>query len=381
MRVIAHRILCLAVVCLLLGSCASMARMTSKDYVFTPPAPADAAERACLAFVQNRLSQQGGIYTNYLGGSVQGELAQGHEVLGESQGLMLRYYAATADEQGFSQTLDYIRQKMDTGVLLSYRLLEDGSHFPTNAAIDDLRIYRGLLEGALVFSKPEYRVLCQNWAQRLYQTNVADGILLDCYDETLFFAGHISTLCFSDLETMQWLGAIDKRWYAVEKKMLGILKKGYLGNDFPFFYTRYDSDSGTYGADRINMVEALLTALHLSQVGQCPETTVRWVKQALDQEAIYGEYTLQGAPASAVESTAIYALCALLGDAEGDRALMAAAMDKMRTLQIDDSQNVLYGAFADTATLQAYSFDNLMALTALRTRAQRAAAGGKGAGA
>ncbi|WMJ82955.1 hypothetical protein ACS3UN_00995 [Oscillospiraceae bacterium LTW-04] len=382
MRVKSLYILCLmAAVFLLLSGCAPRGGDVLKENAFTPPAPADTAEQACLDFVQNQLAANGGIYTNYLSGSAQGDLAQGHEVLSESQGLMLRYYAAIADEEGFSQTLGYITQMLDTGALLSYRVGEEGSRFSTNAAIDDLRILRGLLEGAQVFSQPDYRKLCQNWAKRLYKTNVKDDFLLDCYDETLSFAGRVSTLCFSDLETMQLLGSADRRWNKVERKMRDILKQGYLGDHFPFFQTRYDIDSEAYEAEQINMVEALLTAVHLSQVGECPAATVRWVKEALSQGAIYGAYTPQGVPVNTIESTAIYALCALLGGAEGDQALVEAAMEKLRGFQITDKQSTLYGAFADAATLKAYSFDNLMALAALRTQAQNAVGSEKGEGA
>lgn len=382
MRVIFLRILCLIMgAFLLLCGCATKACDALKENAFTQPPPTGTAEQACLDFVQNQLTAQGGVFTNYLSGSAQGDLAQGHEVLSESQGLMLRYYAAIADDKAFSQTLDFISQSVDTGVLLSYRVREDGSRFTTNAAIDDLRILRGLFEGAQAFSQPDYRTLCQVWAKRLYETNVQDDILLDCYDETLSFAGRVSTLCFSDLETMRLLGSVDKRWNSVEKKMLNILLQGYLGDSFPFFKTRYNADSATYEAQQINMVEALLTALHLSQVGECPDATVRWVKAALSNGAIYGAYTPQGQPVSTIESTAIYALCALLGDAEDDRALMAAAMEKLHAFQVIDKQSVLYGAFADASTLQAYSFDNLVALAALRKQAQHTVSGEKGGGA
>ncbi len=371
MRVI-RRALCVTAAFLLLSGCAPKAGIAQKNAVIAP-APAGTAEQACLSFVQTQLTAQGGVYTNYLSGSSQGALAQGHEVLGESQGLMLRYYAATADKQGFSQTLGFITQALDTGALLSYRAREDGTPYSANASIDDLRIFRGLLEGAQAFSAPEYQLLCQSWAERLYQTNVHNGMLLDCYDEALSFAGSVSTLCFSDLETMRLLGKTDKRWNTVQKNMRAVLQKGYLGDHFPFYQTRYCPESKTYETERVNMVEALLTALHLSQVGQSRAATLHWVKAALAQGAIYGEYTPQGSPVNQVESTAIYALCALLGDAEDDPALIDAAMEKLRTLQITDKQSALYGAFADAATQQAYSFDNLMALAALRVQAQYAA--------
>lgn len=378
MRVIRRALGAAAALLLLLSGCGQQAESAPNENAVIVPAPAGTAEQACLSFVQTQLTVQGGIYTNYLSGSAQGALAGGHEVLGESQGLMLRYYAAIADAHGFSQTLGFITRTLDTDALLSYRAREDGSPYAINASIDDLRILRGLLEGARVFSNPAYQALCENWAKRLYQTNVQDGMLLDCYDETLVFAGSVSTLCFSDLETLRLLGKVDRRWGNVEKNMRRILQRGYLGDDFPFYQTRYNLESQAYETEHVNMVEALLTALHLSEVGEGSPATLRWVKTALAQGAIYGAYTPQGIPVNQIESTAIYALCALLGDAESDQALVNAAIEKLRTLQITDKQSALYGAFADAATQQAYSFDNLMALVALRAQAQKAASNEKG---
>lgn len=374
----AARILSTVTAALLLSGCGQNTEEFSTRGALMPPAPVGTAEAACLTFVQTRLTAQGGVYTNYLSGSSQGVLAEGHEVLSESQGLMLRYYAATADEQGFAQTLGFITDTLDTGALLAYRTREDGSPYAANAAVDDLRVLRGLLEGARVFSDPGYRALCEGWARRLYDTNVRDDLLLDCYDGALAFAGPVSTLCFSDLETMRLLGNSDKRWNRVEKNMRAILKKGYLGDDFPFYQTRYRFDAKSYETERVGTVEALLTALHLSQVGEGSPATLRWVKAALAQGGVVGAYTPQGAPASEIESTAIYALCALLGEAEGDGALIDAAVERLRAFQVTDPQSALYGAFANAATQQAYSFDNLMALAALRAQARYAASYGKG---
>ena len=357
---------------------ALLAGCTQSGGVLRTVPPVGEGEAACLAFVQEKLTGDGGIHTNYLRGSQSGELAAGHEVLSESQGLMLLYYAATADRWWFETTLAFVQEKLDSGTLLSYRIGEDGAPFPLNASVDDLRIIHGLLEGAAVFSEPDYRRLGSLYAGRLYQTNVENDILLDFYDETYQIAGRVSTLCFADLQTMQQLGKRDKRWKKVEKKMRQILLDGYLGDAFPFFETRYLPDAGSYSSERVRMVEALLTALHLSQVEACPPQTLRWLEESLPDGAVFGEYTIEGEPASAVESTAVYALCALLGISENSPALVQAAVSKLSAFQVTDPQSKLYGAFANAATKEAFSFDNLMALSALRAQAEFYAINGKG---
>ena len=330
---------------------------------------AEAAEVSCLSFVMRVLEKDGAIYTNNISETGSAELASGSEVLSESEGLMLCYCAAKADREEFDKTLSYIQSELDSSKIFSYRLREDGSRFSVNASVDDLRILRGLAEGAAAFSEPYYRELCDSYAKRLYSTNVENNLLLDFYDEAREQAGRACTLCYSDFKTMEKLGERDNRWLKVENKMLGIVENGYIGNEFPFYYKNYQPDNKHYSDTNINMIEALLTALHLSEVGKCPPETLNWLQGKLKSGgAVYGEYTESGAPSTQVESTAVYALCVLIGISENKPDIVLAAMDKLYALQITDKKSELYGAFADAASGKAYSFDNLMALTAMSTQ-------------
>jgi hypothetical protein len=51
--------------------------------------------------------------------------------------------------------------------------------------------------------------------------------------------------------------------------------------------------------------------------------------------------------------------------AVGDNQLYDMAKVRLLRLQVSDKSSAIYGAFGDPATLQVYSFDNLLALTAL----------------
>jgi len=363
----------------LLSACASSAAYPSDTAVPLPttqiaPLPPGQAEMSCRSFVERALSSEAGVFTNYLPTDRVGVLAAGHEVLSESQGLLLCYYAAAADKAAFDKTLSFVRDRLDTGTLLSYRMRVDGSVYPINAAVDDLRILRGLLNGAESFSEETYQVLCDNWAGRLYKTNTDDGLLLDFYDGDAQLPGRLCTLCYSDFNTLRRLGERDERWLAVEKNMRGIVLGGYLGDAFPFFKTRWLPDEDAYSTGNIRMVEALLTALHLSEVGACPKETVDWLKKTLADGAIYGEYTQTGKAATSIESTAVYALCALIGISENEPTLVELAVAKLSAYQITDEESPLYGAFGNSETEQVFSFDNLMALTALRAQTDFSAA-------
>jgi hypothetical protein len=113
-------------------------------------------------------------------------------------------------------------------------------------------------------------------------------------------------------------------------------------------------------------VESLLTVYHLSLADSCPEQTLKYLKKSLQSGKLYSVYDLNGAPKSLTESTAIYALCALIGAKENDADLYRAAINHMLAFQVLDPKSPVYGAFADAGTLQAFSFDNLLALLALQ---------------
>ncbi len=357
----------LAVTALCLSGCGpTTAKMTSPSASVSPIKVSE-AESSCLEYVQNKLSDGGGgIYTNNFGSTESDSLASCEEVLSESEGLMLCYYAASSNRIGFESVLGFIQNRLDSGQIIFYRLGQDGSPYKVNAAIDDLRILRGIIEGSEALMVPEYQELCLQYADRLYSTNVKNGLLYDFYDEEYEKAGKSCTLCYSDLKTMLLLSKSDERWLAVEKNMREMILNGYLGNDFPFFQTSFQPDSNTYHSEKINMIEALLTVLHLSEVGACPRQTVSWLEYTLLSGAIYGAYRKNGTPSVSFESTAIYSLCVLIGVSENNPTLAKEAVNGLLALRISDKSSGLYGAFADAGSGKAYSYDNLMALTALR---------------
>ena len=327
---------------------------------------AGAEETMCRAFIEQKLQSGGGVFTNYLQSQGIKEWATGHDVLSESQGLLLTYYVRAGNTDMAAKTIDFVRDNMDTGSILSYRLDESGRVSPSNAAVDDLRLIGAMLEAADIFRQPSYRDQALYYAGRLYGTNVRGDMLADFYDDLMKMAGSDATLCYADLHTMQALSGLDGRWQAVMENMRGILQNGYLGDAFPMFHKAYNMGQKSYQSQNVPMVESLLTAYHLSRVGSCPKQTIAYLKKALQSGKLYAVYDFDGNPLSETESTAIYALCALLGASEDDADLYKSAVDHMLPFQVTEPNSQVYGAFADAQTLQAYSFDNLMALLALQ---------------
>ena len=333
---------------------------------FSSTAYAAREETLCLQFIEQKLQNGGGVFTNYLPSGETKDWATGHSVLSESQGLMLSYYVRERNQAMAQRAITYVQDHLDTGSILSYRLDEDRRLYRVNAAVDDLRLIGAMLEAADTFSKPEYREIALAYGRRLLTTNGRNQMLADFYDEQYRQAGKVSTLCYADLDTMKSLSAYDDRWLPVMESMRNMVLNGYLGDAFPMFHTRYNPEKNQYESESIQMVESLLTAYHLSAINSCPKQTLDYLKKTLPGDKLYSVYDLNGKPAGSTESTAIYALCALIGANENDAELYRAAIGHMLSFQVKDSVSPVYGAFADAGTLQAFSFDNLLALLALQ---------------
>jgi len=335
-------------------------------FLFQNSAFAVDEEALCLRFVEEKLQSEGGIFTNYLPSKDVNELAAGHSILSESQGLMLSYYVRAGNKAMATKTAAFVQKRMDTGNILCYRLDEDGHLYPVNASVDDLRLIGATLEAAEAFHQPDYLDQAMIYANRLYDTNVQNDMLADFYDVQFMQADVYATLCYSDLHSMQAIAAYDERWLTVMENMRKIVMGGYLNDTFPFFHTRYNFEKHHYESDNIPMVESLLTAYHLSSIASCPKQTLEYLKNTLQKGKLYSLYSFDGKPLSNTESTAIYALCAMIGASEKDVDLYRISIEHMLSFQVTDPLSPVYGAFADAKTLQAYSFDNLMALLAIQ---------------
>ncbi len=324
----------------------------------------------CLAFVEKKMTGSGGIFTNYLSLKESSEVAVGHSVLSESQGLMLSYYVRAQKPGKAALTLAFVKEHLDTGKIISYRLDEDGRRYQVNASVDDLRLIDALMEASFTFDKPEYMNQANDYAKRLYDTNVQNGILMDLYDQQYNHTNDIVTLCYADLYTMQELAQHDSRWQAVHDKMKVLVAGGYISDAFPLYQTRYNATKKTYETERVLMVEALLTVYHLSRVESCPQPSIEYLKKLLLEGKLYAVYDQEGNVKDETESTAIYALSALIGASEDDPEMYWTSIERMLAFQVTDPQSPVYGAFANENTLAAYSFDNLLALLALQASQQ-----------
>lgn len=316
-------------------------------------------------FVLNHMLEEGGVRTNFLDTSGVFEFATGSDVLSESQGLLMKYAVETENAALFAQTYNYLQDKLvHNGALISYRYSDQYGIFPMNAAIDDLRIIRALLEAAQTFKNKSYEAKALEYAQKLYDVCVVDNHLRDFYDATWDMASSTLTLCYVDFKTLSMLSTHDSRWELVLKNGVDIVKTGYLGDAFPLFASHYSFDGTSYSTQNIDAVQAMLVTLHLAEIGECPAKTKDFIKEQVQKGTLWGSYSTNGDPQSDVQSTAIYALAAQLGAELNETELEQVAISRMMQFRVEDVEAQLYGAYGNVNTMEVFSFDNLNAMLA-----------------
>lgn len=313
-------------------------------------------------FIVMKLTGSSGVYTNLIETEQSGEAASGHEILSESASLRMLAAVRSGENERFAEEWALAKQTFDMKGGFSYRYSPKHQKlYPVNAAVDDLRIIRALYEAGDTFRDKHYSEEAAKYGERFYNHNVKNGYMYDFYDENYKKTNTFVTLCYIDLGTMRKLSVSGESRDFLLNNMSVILKDGYLSDEFPFYETRFNYESGTYSSENINTVESLLSILALAEVDLQKSSSIDFIKQQVDAGKLYGQYSREGKPLNDIRSTAIYAITAMIGAEIGDDALYRKSIKRMNEFRITDASNSLYGGFGDVASGQAYSFDNLMA--------------------
>ncbi|EKS9954485.1 TPA: hypothetical protein IU311_001475 [Enterococcus faecalis] len=292
------------------------------------------------------------------------DVATGHELLSESSGLYLRNLAF--DTQGRFD--NFYKQTKDTfydGVQFSYRIDEQGNKYNVNASIDDLRIIRSLIEAGGHFKTDQYDQEIKKLGKSFMKTSMKDNILIDFYDSKSKQQSSETSLFYIDLITLGYL----YKEFGISADYLQyhyqLIDDGYISDDLPLYQTKFNHQTNKYENNgTLNIIESLLTIVHLSEVGMAKQTSIDFVRKQVQQGTLFNSYDLNGSPVDKNQSAASYAIAALIGVAENDKELYRAAITVLNNFQIMDSSSPIYGGFGDKVTKQVYSYNNLMALLA-----------------
>ncbi len=305
-------------------------------------------------FVLNKLiNNKGGIETQY------GENEE--NVLSESEGLMLEYAVLSNNIQLFNSTLNYINNNMKSDELVTWQI-QDGKKSRVNAAIDDLRIYGAMKDGYERFHTKEEGL--RKYRKAIYKYNTNEGNLIDFYDFESNSKADRLTLCYADFNVIKKLAEDDVRFYKVYKSSMDIIKNGYISDSFPLYYSYFDYGLNTYPESELNTSEAMVTLLHLAEAGEIKEQSIKWLKDTIKNDGLLGRYTTDGKVVEGYEyeSTAAYAITAMIGNQVNDSELVDLAIEKMEKMRIDNTANEYNGAFGNQDGSGIYSFDQCMPL-------------------
>lgn len=333
----------------------------------TPVGRYNAFEDSLYDFIDKHLTGgEGEILTNLQ------NYSGSKDTLSESAGLMMNYSILSNKYEQYDRQFKFLKSRLlSDGKFIRWRTGAGSAN--CNAAIDDLRIIRALLDGYEIWGGKKYYNMAGDLQESLFKYQVKDRFLYELYDWKSEKSKHTTPLCYLDLYTMDRMSEFNPEWLMVEEKALSIISDGRISNRSPFFYKYYDYDSKTYYFDEeyykqkgICLTYTLYSVLHLAEVNEDTGYFADWLKSEINSGKLYAWYDpLTQKPVNTIESTAIYALAAVYAAQTGEKELYEKLVDRMMNFMVSDRKSAYYGGFGNTGTKYFHSFDNLTALWAL----------------
>ncbi|MHC1683880.1 MAG: glycosyl hydrolase family 8 [Clostridiaceae bacterium] len=322
-----------------------------------------------LEFIDNKLSsKEDGIFTNYLESESIGEETKGHEVLSESEGLVMLYAVEANDKARFDDAFNIVIKKMKLkNNLISWRHNpSSGEVNKASALLDDLRIAKALMLANDRWKEFKYRKEAVGIIKGILKYSTEGDTLVDFNDSTN--KSDTITMCYLDIYTLDLLSKIDKKFIGIKNKSNELLKQAYLGEQLPLYRKSYNLTSKSFSnEEESETLLSMLIALYKSEAGENVYDLTSWLNKKLDKDqAIYAKYNIAtGEPTSDVESTAIYAVGAQIARNINNEQLYNRMIGMMNKFKIKDKNSELYGAFGFEPTKSVLSFDNLQGILAL----------------
>ena len=311
-------------------------------------------------FVREKLTgEDGGVYTSYTAGS---EHPTGRDVLSESQGMMMQIALMTDDRELFDSSYRFAQERLMREGIFCWYVTEDGKQASANALLDDLRIYDALRTAEARWGG--YAEEAAALAQAIWDRNVTRGRLAGFYDFSQKRAGDTLPLFYIDLLALRRLPQDVPGYAAVADEAERVLRGGRISDAFPLYYSSYDYQKKRYSEESMNTAEALMTLYHAVKAGIAGQDAIDWLSARVQSGTLAARYGVDGEPVKGFvyDSTAAYALAALIGAAAGDAELYTAARNRMEKYHVTQ-QTALFGSFSDRADgSDIIAFDQLLPL-------------------
>ncbi|MFW6679649.1 TlpA family protein disulfide reductase [Lacrimispora sp. AGF001] len=312
-------------------------------------------------FVLNHLmDDRGGVHTIY---DPEADSAIKSDVLSETQGVMLEYALLRKDQQLFEKILTYINGVMRVNGITGWNVSNDKPS-EVNSLLDDLRILGALLKANNLWGGYDQSIT--SYSDEIAKYGIHNRNYVDFYDSGYKkYAGRF-TLCYGDLPVMSQLAILDDRFIQPYESAKKLILGGKISEEFPLYYSWYDYNKSSYVSDDLNTAEAMITLLHLAEAGLLADDSMAWLKTQMDAGGVKARYKTDGTVVEGYnyDSTAVYAIIAMIGEIEGDKKLQGKALKKMEKMRIMDTAYPYYGAFGMEDGSGITSFDQVMAMLA-----------------
>ncbi|WP_232696778.1 hypothetical protein [Brevibacillus daliensis] len=335
----------------------------------------------------NMVGKEGGVFTNYLDkdASYENDLATGHTILSETVGLTMEYAVLSDNPLLFEQQIHLLTNYFLDGAFIPW-VYPDPTKNPVNSTLDDLRIISALLEGSEKFELPAAKELALDIAEGLLTTNEQDGWLYDYADKNGKNLAKTIQVRYAYLPVLKQLAEELPDYQPVYENMKKILNdapviNGYYAQAYVPKEGGYQKDSETGEiAISTNMSEQLLTAIYAWDAGLFNrELLDKLTNQLHTSGRLYAQIDKRsGKMIQETESPAVYALAVMLFEKTGQKDLMQQVLHRLEEWQVssdkyESSSSELKknatkfdGGYIDLNHLDAYSFDQLKALIAMR---------------
>ena len=140
------------------------------------------------------------------------------------------------------------------------------------------------------------------------KTSMKDNILIDFYDSKSKQQSSETSLFYIDLITLGYL----YKEFGISADYLQyhyqLIDDGYISDDLPLYQTKFNHQTNKYENNgTLNIIESLLTIVHLSEVGMAKQTSIDFVRKQVQQGTLFNSYDLNGSPVDKNQSAASYA--------------------------------------------------------------------------
>ncbi|MCX7922850.1 MAG: glycosyl hydrolase family 8 [Clostridia bacterium] len=324
-------------------------------------------EQDLLGFIEKHLiGNDGGIATNI------NKQSPDTDTLSESVGLLMSYCVIRDRKDLFEKEYNFLKDSLFAeDRYIKWRVGK--KDVSCNAAIDDLRIARALLDAHNKWGVKKYADTAGFIQEGIYNRQVSGGKLREFYDWKRDVARKNIPLCYLDIYTMDRLSIFNEGWGEAVDNSLKLIQNGRLDKGSPFFYKHFSYGPNQYFLDEefnktkgLCITYTLYTVLHMAEYNENTDFFTGWLKQEIDKGKLYAWYNPQTLkPSQNTESTAVYALAAVYARKVGEKSLSNKLVDRMLRFMVTDESSPYYGGFGDVKNSDFYSFDNLTALWAL----------------